>query len=369
MTNTVFSPSFGNKPRILVGRNEEMSRFRDLLSSPSGSRDRILILLGQRGMGKTVLLLELEQLAKKRGFVTTRPVVAASGMLDKIMEQIEDNAKDILKPRKAHVSGGNIGAFGFSAGIQLRGDTEKAHTFSYHMANICREINSLGKGVLFIIDEVQSLHPDLRELVITFQELVGMGLNVAVVFAGLPRTVSALLQSNVLTFLNRAPKDYLKPLRNADVSAFFKDSFTNMGVSIEKNLCDSAAASSMGSPYMMQLIGYYLEKEVSPGGSVNKVLFEKALGFAVDDFDNDICEAILKDLSDTDINTLLAISALDSEEPSASQVIHAMGVSNAYYQQYKNRLADAGILDTSRRGHVSFAVPYIRDYIRKTYMG
>ena len=59
MTDTVFSPAFGNKPGTLVGRDLSMKCLTDGLSVPAGNRERARLIIGQRGMGKTVLLLEL----------------------------------------------------------------------------------------------------------------------------------------------------------------------------------------------------------------------------------------------------------------------------------------------------------------------
>ena len=83
MRDTIFRPSFGNKPSVLVGRDDVISTFRESLDSPAGSRERSILLLGQRGTGKTVLLLEFAEIASQNGFIVTRPIVAAKGMLTK----------------------------------------------------------------------------------------------------------------------------------------------------------------------------------------------------------------------------------------------------------------------------------------------
>ena len=64
MTDSLFVPSFGNRPRNLIGREAVLQQFQLTLNSPPGSRDRAILLLGQRGSGKTVLLWELADLAK-----------------------------------------------------------------------------------------------------------------------------------------------------------------------------------------------------------------------------------------------------------------------------------------------------------------
>ena len=70
MTDTIFVPSFGNRPRILVGREDILRQFELCLDSIPGSRERAVLLLGQRGYGKTVLLLELAERGKKHDCFT-----------------------------------------------------------------------------------------------------------------------------------------------------------------------------------------------------------------------------------------------------------------------------------------------------------
>lgn len=54
--DSIFSPSFGNRPSRLIGREAVLAAFMAGLDSAPGSRDRAIVMLGQRGSGKTVLL-------------------------------------------------------------------------------------------------------------------------------------------------------------------------------------------------------------------------------------------------------------------------------------------------------------------------
>jgi predicted ATP-dependent serine protease len=58
----------------LVGREEELSRLRGLVASPY-TESRVLLLLGDPGMGKTVLLAEAARGARSAGM----RVLAAAG--------------------------------------------------------------------------------------------------------------------------------------------------------------------------------------------------------------------------------------------------------------------------------------------------
>ncbi len=57
--DTIFAPSFGNRPSQLVGREPQIGTMLAGLDSAPGSRERSIVMLGQRGSGKTVLLWEL----------------------------------------------------------------------------------------------------------------------------------------------------------------------------------------------------------------------------------------------------------------------------------------------------------------------
>jgi hypothetical protein len=41
-----------------------------------------------------------------------------------------------------------------------------------------------------------------------------------------------------------------------------------------------------------------------------------------------------------------------------------MNVDNSYFQNYRRRLLDAGVIEAPRRGELEFAVPYLADYLR-----
>lgn len=36
-----------------------------------------------------------------------------------------------------------------------------------------------------------------------------------------------------------------------------------------------------------------------------------------------------------------------------------------YAQKYRKRLIDAGVIEAARRGFVAFAVPYLREHLRR----
>lgn len=98
----IFSPSFGNSPSYLVGRQDIMTSLIEGLSSAPGSKDRAVVLLGQRGSGKTVLLWELAERAAKDGLVVASPTIASEAMLTRIVEKIQESGARYVEARVPH---------------------------------------------------------------------------------------------------------------------------------------------------------------------------------------------------------------------------------------------------------------------------
>ena len=365
MKGDVFSPAFGNRPSQLVGRDDALDTLVAGLSSAPGSRERATMLLGQRGMGKTVLLWELADRARERGFVVASPTVVSESMLDRIVEKVQADGERFAKGKHGQLVGGTIGAFGFSAGLQFSERVQESKSFGYKILSLAERIGEQGHGLLILVDELQANSPELKQLLIAYAELVGERQDVALVLAGLPAAVSSVLNDRVLTFLNRASKLDLGPLSEEDVDAYYARVFAASGVGIDAAFRREASRATQGSPYMLQLVGHNLMRYAGDAGSVTRKVLEDALRTSRESFERDVCETTLAALSDRDIDFLVAMAA-DEGTSRMSEVARRMSVSDDYAQKYRKRLLSSGIIEAPRRGHVEFAVPYLADYLERS---
>ena len=200
----LFQPTFGNRPEQLIGRDGIIEQFMEGLTEPVGSRNRCTLFLGQRGMGKTALLLELGDRASKAGYVVAR-VTAHEGMPKAIVEQFQLNGSQYFKEDRRKVSGVTAGVLGFSFGLTFTEVAERQYGFRSKMSLLCDKLAEKNKGALILVDEVRT-SAAMREVAAAYQELVGDRKNIAIAMAGLPHAVSSILNDSVLTFLNRAAK-------------------------------------------------------------------------------------------------------------------------------------------------------------------
>lgn len=365
LSDTVFRPSFGNRPSTLVGRGDFLADFDAALETSPGSRERALVILGQRGSGKTVMLWEMAERARKAGFVVATPAPASDGLLDKVIERIQDDGERYIHNQKHSLSGANLGALGFSVGLQFSAHVQEHRSFSSKIMRLAQALSGMGHGVLILVDELRADSSELRELLLTYQELVGAGLDVAIVLAGLPGAVSSVLNDKVLTFLNRAQKMHLPPLPINDIDAFYEQGFSSIGVEIDPDLRKRASLDAQGSPYLMQLLGHSVALNATEGSPVSEEAYARSLESALTDFENDVCETTLAALSDRDRDFLVAMSA-DDGATKVADIAARMGVTSDYAQQYRRRLIDGGIISQARYGYVEFAVPYMGQYLRRT---
>lgn len=141
------------------------------LREPVGSRNRCTLFLGQRGMGKTALLLELSDRAQKAGYVVAR-VTAHEGMAQAIIEQFQLNGSKFFNDDRRKLTGVSAGVLGFSFGLSFSEAAERQYGFRSKMSLLCDKLAEKDKGALILIDEVRT-SAAMREVAAAYQELVG----------------------------------------------------------------------------------------------------------------------------------------------------------------------------------------------------
>ena len=69
MARDPFTPAFGVSPPLLVGRDDLIAEFASSLADDRGPSTRARIYTGSRGIGKTVMLNEVERVAREHGWL------------------------------------------------------------------------------------------------------------------------------------------------------------------------------------------------------------------------------------------------------------------------------------------------------------
>ena len=357
----LFHPTFGSRPTQIVGRDGIIESFIESLGEPIGSRDRCTLMIGQRGMGKTALLQELAEIAEEEGYVTAS-VTCYEKMNEEIVEILQRKGNEIAGKSKRKLQGAQAGAFGFSFGFSFSEEADKQLGFRSKLTMLVDKLCEYVKGVVIFVDEAKGSE-GMRQLAVTYQQLVGEEKNISICMAGLPAAISSVLNDDVLTFLNRARRIQIGPISISAIADYYREAFDHSGVGAGEKIVLKAADATKGFPYLMQLIGYYMVK-FAGGKYKEEKLLDRATESAQKDLEENVYAPLLRPLSDKDRDFLNAMSE-DEGSSKVADICARLGKGNSEIQPYRKRLMDAEIITSDRRGEVSFTIPYLNEYLRK----
>jgi len=355
-----FTPSFGSIPLMLAGRDRIIRDILDGLDNGPGDPYRSTIFIGARGSGKTVLLAKIAEEASANGWISVN-VNAETNMLDEILIQIRDNAKEFLDPESlSHITSVSVAGVGISRNVKQ--STWKT-TWRSEMTSIIQELNDKDVGLLITVDELDVRIDELRTVITTFQHFVRERRDVAVIMAGLPPKVSDLLRNDSISFLRRAFQHHLEAVDEGEVRFSMKKTIELAGRSINKEALGLAVKSTKGFPFMIQLIGYQMWRQSSDKKSISIEDAEEGIVLAKKDLERMIFEITYKELSEKDIAFLTAMLD-DIEYSSISDIAMRMNVTPKYAGIYRRRLIEHGLISSIGYGKVTFDLPMFREYIQ-----
>lgn len=368
-----FRATLGSTPPYLAGRRNEIEDFAEALDDGPGAHERISLITGLRGVGKTVLLNAFEEEARARSWWVISET-ATAGFTERIIDALFRKASEILHTHRRKLSGITLPSIG---GIQFSDILE--HQPKIKLRSVLTEILSwqeeidrkLGQDSVGLLITLDELHYHRREEVIDFgatiQHLVREDLNISVAMAGIPQSIKPLLASeegkNPVTFLRRANRIDLGLIDNNEVRKALAEPVEKVGVTWESDALTDAAEACGGYPFMIQLIGQQCFKRKRSNfitvGSVAEaaVVAKRKLGQLVH-------EPALADLSEVDRTFLVAMAA-DDGPSTMSDIAQRLGVNSQYAGNYRRRLIDAEIITSSGYGQVDFELPYMREYLRE----
>jgi len=355
-----FTPTFGSIPLQLAGRDSVIRDILDGLDNAPGDPNRATIFVGARGSGKTVLLAKIAEEASANGWISVN-VNAAPDMLDEILIQIRDNAKEFLTPESlSHITSISVAGVGLTRNVK---QSARKTTWRSEMTSILKELNEKDVGLLITIDELDVKIDELRTVITTFQHFVRERRDVALIMAGLPPKVSGLLRDDSISFLRRAFQYHLEAIDESEVRFSMKKTIELAGRTIEKDALDIAAKSTKGFPFMIQLIGYQMWRQHPEEKNISFDDAQEGVVLAQNDLERMVLDITYRELSEKDV-AFLAAMLEDVEYSNISDISTRMNVTPKYAGIYRKRLIEQGIISSWGYGKVAFSLPMFREYVQ-----
>ena len=357
-----FTPAFGSEPLFLAGREQIIADILEGLGNGVGDPNRASILIGPRGSGKTVLLTKIANEASQIGWIPAN-VTASSGMLEKVLEQIEKNGGEFL-PVKAKKRLSEIHAFG--VGFSMENIPERRSSWRLQMTRCLELLAEHQIGVLITVDEIDARQPEMIDLVADFQHFIRERREIALLMAGLPGKTLQMFQDKDISFVRRAFQHKLDSIAITDVKTAIRKTIESSGRSINNDALETAAAFTNGFPFLIQLVGYHTWRQ-SPG---HKVITAEDVDLGIESseeyMDRMILDTTVSELSEKDLEFLIAMLP-DKAESKIGDITNRLGITSNLAGQYRLRLIKQGVIEEYGRGRIQFAMPLLKDYLIKYY--
>lgn len=357
-----FRPTFGASPLFWAGRALILEEFARAVAGNPGDPSRSLVIDGSRGIGKTVLLTELEDIATESGWIVLRATGREDMITTLIHSTIPEQIRRLAPAPKRTVTGVRIAGVG-SVDTEVLSSPDPAPTLGSRL----RELLSLlhGTGILITVDEVQDADPDnLSDLAVTYQDLIRDDLQVALVMAGLTHGINQLLDFPGTTFLRRARRFELGPLTDTDALATLTATATDSGHPFNEAAAHTAVSIAHGYPYLVQLVGYLAWNQSE--GTITTEHVEAIRQEAVETMGSQVHAPSIKGVPPAQRAYLHAMADLMDVEPdvASTAVAQAVGKKPNEATDTRAKLLDRGLIEAPAWGKVSFTLPYLADFLR-----
>ncbi|MCY3636463.1 MAG: ATP-binding protein [bacterium] len=376
-----FTPGFGSTPPCLVGRDELIRDVCTLLAGDPASEGGANVLLAPRGLGKTVVLNEIEDAAQEeRGWL----VLSVSGTDG---DPIAETHKAVLRahdywvqthgePAKRQVSGMSVGAAGLTAGVSFDEEADLRRTgygddLRRDLGELAGAAARIGVRVLLTMDEMHAIPLAKARQLGSYIQHIAKRERQALVFVGaaLPYITETLLADRKSTFLQRLAVHRVDNLSEPETRRGLREPIEMHGGLIGEDALDIATSAVAGHPYMLQLVGDRMWR--AAGGANNPIAINHAKGAvaeATESLEDHLFAPTWESLSGTDKRFLAALAVLSEgdDSPRVAAICEEAGIGKSSASAYRRRLLLSGMASPGSRGRLKLAHPAIGPWLRRS---
>lgn len=384
MTFNPYTPGSGIRPLAFAGRHDEINAFAALIArTERGMSGRGLMLTGLRGVGKTVLLNKLHDMATSAQWITVqfeaspgkRGQAAARNALGSGIAKaaLRFKAKSSAASLKRMLQ--SITSFNASLGIScinlgVERDPSRAPTgnlevdFGDAMESVATTMAEDGKGFAIFIDEIQDLDDELLEAILVAQHAANQkGLPFYIIGAGLPGIPARL--SKVRSYAERL-FDYreISRLSPEEAESALEAPAHAQHAAFDKEALSFLLTESGLYPYFIQEFGSALWEvaETSPfrlSDARNAV----ALGMAR--LDRGFFRSRWDRATPSEREFLQAMAIDGGEESHGAEVAQRLGRDIQGVGPVRAKLIEKGLVYAPTRGKIAYTVPSFHLYISR----
>ena len=378
-----FSPGAGSPPPELVGRDDIIDKAKILFGRVrQGKSEKSLMLVGLRGVGKTVLLNEIEKYAKAAQYNTIMleahenknlvaflaPSLRALLFQFDRMASLNEKVKRGLRVLKSFFSSikVTIGDVEFGLDIEPERGFADSGDLEVDLPNLFVAIAEAAKAcnsaIVLLIDEIQYLsEEELSALIMAMHKMQQLSYPLILVGAGLP----------ILTRLAGESKSYAErlfefpeigPLLPEDAFRALWEPVKEVNVEFDKGAINEIVRLTQGYPYFIQEWGYQCWNQANDE-HITLSDVKKATVIVAERLDSNFFRVRFDRLTPSEKRFLRAMAHLGPKAHRSGDIADVLGVKVYSLGPVRANLINKGMIYSPTYGEMAFTVPLFDEFM------
>ncbi len=380
-----FSPGAGNRPPELAGREEILRQAHLALARiKAGKSERSPLMIGLRGVGKTVLLVEIRKKAEAAGYKTIMieaqedmplPRLLLPGLRKLLLslntgKALGEKAKRSFRVLKSFLSGIKVavGEVEISLDSQPELGAADSGQLDSDLADVFVAIGEAaaeaGNAVAVVIDELQYLsEPELSALIMAVHKISQEKLPVILIGAGLPQ-----LAGNTGRAKSYAERLFVFPpvgaLSKEDADIALQEPVRTEGVIFTEAALAEIYRQTKGYPYFLQEWGSqsWNTAQQSP---IDVDVVVAASTTAITNLDHSFFRVRFDRLTPREKEYLRALAELGNNPQRSGEIAQLLGVKSESVAPLRGSLIGKGMIYSPQHGDTSFTVPLFDEFMKR----
>jgi len=380
-----FSPGAGSPPPELVGRNPILEQARILLGRVrAGRSEKSLLLTGLRGVGKTVILNEIERMAQAEGYMAVSfearenapmgPLIAAHIRpllfeLDR-MAGAGDKAKRGLRVLRSFLGGLKVTYQDITIALDIDPEEGSADSgvLEIDLPNLFVAVAEAAAereaALAVLIDEVQYFnHKELGALIMAMHKIQQRQLPLVLIGAGMP--ILPGLAGNSKSYAERLLSfPNVGALSASEATKALQDPAVAERVAFSSEALDEIFSLTRGYPYFIQEWGYQCWNQAATS-PINTDVVRKATRTVMQRLDENFFRVRFDRLTPSEKVFLRAMAELGPLEHRIGDIADKLGLKVTSLGPVRAKLICKGMVFSPAHGDLAFTVPLFDEFMRR----
>lgn len=380
-----YVPGAGSPPPELAGRKEILEQASVALKRiKAGRPEQSIILVGLRGVGKTVLLVRMREMADDLGYqaslIEAHEGKSLAALITPALRQIlfaldtvenaKEKAKRGLRVLKSFVNGLKVTINDADIGLTIEpefgtGDSGDLEVdFAELLLAVAEAAKAASRPVALFIDELQYLNDkEFSALIMALHKINQSGLPLIFIGAGLPQILGLAGESKSYSerLFRYPPIGALE--RNDAVDALVNPA-RDEGVSYQDGAIEEILKVTERYPYFLQQWGHEVWN-ISAGPMIKDDDVEKASAAAIRTLDDSFFRVRFDRCTPAEKRYMRALADLGPGAHRSSDIAEKLKVKVTSVGPIRSNLIKKGMIYSPQHGDTAFTVPLFDAYMRR----